>query len=291
MSMEGWRRAELERQRREQLRLQQVTAQAQAMLAACQQGLSTISDPAVQQFAQASLREVVSRLNAATKLIAVNPDAALGELLGVQGRLTQAVAAAEQAAHRWSTEQVQTRARLAEARARVDAGRSVEGAAVSALQERVVRAESLHAAGKHGAAAKLLEGIETDVEQAVATALNERARREIVGALLSTLQTMGFVVEAPQLVADERTGSMVVLTGRLPSGRMARFEIQLDGQLRFDLDGYEGRSCAKEMAGIEEKLRERFRVKLGPPQVNWKNPDRISSTARPLPIGAQHRNL
>ena len=43
------------------------------------------------------------------------------------------------------------------------------------------------------------------------------------------------------LVQKEGQAGVVVLTGQLPSGRKARFEVQLDGQLSYDLDGYEDR--------------------------------------------------
>jgi hypothetical protein len=38
---------------------------------------------------------------------------------------------------------------------------------------------------------------------------------------------------------------------------------------------------------IEQALKEHFGIKLGPPQVTWKNPDRISKGAHNLPTGTR----
>ena len=75
--------------------------------------------------------------------------------------------------------------------------------------------------------------------------------------------------------------------------REKRFEVQLDGKLRYDLDGYEGRSCAKEVERIEETLKDRFGVTMGPAQVTWKAPapKDIAKGARDLPAGpTRHQN-
>ena len=75
------------------------------------------------------------------------------------------------------------------------------------------------------------------------------------------------------------------LRGRLPSGREARFEVHVDGKMRFDFEGYEGQSCAAELAQVEKVLQEQCGVLLGPTQVTWKNPDRLGKGARNLPVG------
>ena len=75
----------------------------------------------------------------------------------------------------------------------------------------------------------------------------------------------------------------------MPSGKLARFDVQLDGRMDFDLDGYEGRACADEIERIEQTMHDQFGVRLGPQQVTWKNPNRIAKGARDLPSGGTQR--
>ena len=44
------------------------------------------------------------------------------------------------------------------------------------------------------------------------------------------------------------------MVGRLPSGRTASFEIFLDGLVRYNFDGYEGRVCGKDEEAIRQGL-------------------------------------
>lgn len=110
-------------------------------------------------------------------------------------------------------------------------------------------------------------------------------RREVVRGLLGTLTSMGFVIDGPQLRQEDKTAGVVTLSGRMPSGKMARFEVHLDGRMQFDFDGYEGRACAKDLEKIHTTLQEQFAVKLTGSQITWKNPDRIAKGARDLPSG------
>lgn len=63
----------------------------------------------------------------------------------------------------------------------------------------------------------------------------------------------------------------------MPSGKMAKFEVYLDGRMYFDFDGYEGRACAKDLEKIDKTLQEQFSVKLTGSQITWKNPDKIAT--------------
>lgn len=130
---------------------------------------------------------------------------------------------------------------------------------------------------------------EVFVQERGEASLDETVRRGVVRGLLSTLKTMGFVVEGPQFRDGSTEGGVVTLVGKMPSGKCARFEVRLDGRMNFDLDGYEGRACAAEIERIGQTLHGRFGVKLGPPQMTWKNPDRIAKGARDLPSGGSRQ--
>jgi len=63
MSSIGYRQAELEKQRKEQLRLQQLRNRARGLLGACKGAIAAINDPAVQQVVAKDLKEVQQELD------------------------------------------------------------------------------------------------------------------------------------------------------------------------------------------------------------------------------------
>jgi hypothetical protein len=289
MSMKGERQLELERARREALRLEQVRAECRALKAVCESELSGVRDAAVQQYAAAELRELVGALREADTRVQDAPEATLEQLHGLQQQLTTTLLQAEARARSWSESQAQARARLHALKGRIEAVSQAqqEGAAAGLAEARrlVDEARTQADRGADDDAQRHLEQAEQALAGARTAALDEKVRREVVKGLLGTLKGMGFVIVGPQLSAD-----VVLLEGRLPSGRRARFEVKLDGQLAFDLDGYEGRSCAQEMEKVETAMRNRFGVTMGPPQVVWKNPDRLSQGALELPGSGKSRS-
>lgn len=283
MSMDGRRELELEEARREALRLEQVRAECTALIEVCEAQLAAVRDAAVQQLAGRELRESVETLRDLRRQVRDQPDAVRGPLHEVAISMQQAITSAEGRARAWSEAQAAAVAQARQSRAEAAATHTANassGDAVRLAAEAVAAAEQ----GDMGAAERLTAATRQAAASESAGALDERIRREVVRGLLATLKEMGFVIAGPRLDAG-----VVVLEGRLASGRRARFEVKLDGQLAFDLDGYEGRSCADDMLKVETTLRDRFGVKLGPPQVVWKNPDRLSQGARDLPDGGQTR--
>lgn len=275
MSISGTRRLELEAQHKEALRRMAVRAECRALDEACDQALRSVRDVAVQQLAASELRSAVQQLASARALVADRPDEALVAFGAAQSALHTAIARGESAARSWSAARAETmaRARALVERAAAIGPRSGGDAATERAAEVLRRAE----AGDVDGVAQLLPEAEAAIADKRSAVLDETVRKEIVRGLLTTLKSMGFVA---QPVLHE---GVVVLDGRLASGRRARFEVNLDGRMAFDLDGYEGRACKDDLDKVETALRDTYGVKLGPTQVEWKNPDRLSRDARSLP--------
>ncbi len=280
MSMSGEQRLELERQRLETLRLGQVREECTAIVSACEAMLADVRNVAVQQIAAPSLRRSLEQLRTFRDQIQASPDATRIGLLQLSSRMHEEIAMAEGKAEAWSQRQAEVIARAREAGQLAGANGDSAATARSLSQQ----AEAIAKRGDLTSAETLIERAHAAVATAAKANLDEIVRREVVKGLVRTLKDMGFVVTSPQL--DD---GKVVLEGRLASGRQARFEVFLDGRMQFDLDGYEDRTCAQEMEKVETALRDRFGVRLGPKQVEWKNPDRMGKTARDLPPG-EHRS-
>ena len=284
MSMKGARELELERAHREALRLEQVRGECRALVSVCEAAVAEVRDVAVQQYAAAELGPLVGELRSVNGEVQAAPDATLERLRGIQQRLTTTLATAEARARSWTEGQTQARARAQAVAGRIEAvvASQKESADLGANEARqwVEQAQEHASRGAETDARQCLDRAEQALAAARTAGFEEQVRRELVKGLLKTLKGMGFVTLAPRLAKD-----LVVLEGHLPSGRRARFEVRLDGRMAFDLDGYEGRACAEDMEKVETAMRDRFGVRMGPPQVVWKNPDRRSQGAVTLPGG------
>jgi hypothetical protein len=292
MSLLDFRQAELERQRKEQLRLEQTRGRARGLVASCQETIRAVTDPAVQQLAAKDLRQIQQTLTEISMQIASAPDAALKTALKTQKHLNKVLAQTESAAQKWSKQQAEARAQLEaiqqNLKAEKESANKAGQEALTQAEQTIAEAISLYQQGRFEQIASLCQRAEQSIQQAGKKSFDESVRREVVKGLLSTLTNMGFVIDGPQLRQDGDQAGVVTLSGRLPSGRMARFEINLDGRMKFDFEGYEGRACAKDLEKINTTLQEQFAVKLTGSQITWKNPDKIAKGARDLPSGSRN---
>jgi len=293
MSLNGDLRAELRRERREALLFEAAHLQAAVELKACLTAMEAIQDPAAQPLASAGLASVRQELDEATEQIVWAPRSALKAIRKAKKQLHRIIAETQATAHQWSQQRAQSEARIAEVCQRAETTRqTVNSAGRELLQqadERLTEARVLHKGGRYADAGSMCDQALACLQHAAKATFNETVRREVVRGLVVTLTDMGFVMDGPQLIKDQADAGIVTLVGQLPSGRQARFDVHLDGRMVFDFDGYTGRACGKDLEQIERSLQERFGVQLGPRQVTWKNPDRISKGARDLPSGGQQR--
>jgi hypothetical protein len=292
MSSLGFRQAELERQRREELRLEQTRGRARGLAASCQETIRAVTDPAVQQLAAKDLRQIQQTLTEISMQITSAPDAALKTALKTQKHLNKVVAQAESAAQKWSKQQAEARAQLEaiqqSLKAEKESANTAGQEALAQAEQMVAQARSLYQQGRYEQIGSLCRQAEQSIQKAGKESFDESVRKEVVKGLLGTLMSMGFVIEGPQLNQDGDKAGVVTLSGRMPSGKMARFEVNLDGRMQFDFEGYEGRACAKDLEKINATLQEQFAVKLTGSQIIWKNPDKIAKGARDLPSGSRN---
>lgn len=282
-------RAEAEAER---LRIQQFRDQANSLLTSSEKIIKGVIDPSVQQLAAEDLRDIQSQMQQASRQIQSEPEKAKQQIAKLQEQLRQRLSEAQRQAEELSAQKAEAKAKLESVSQSLEAQKeSADQDAQETLakaEEMVNQASSLYSQDHLEDMSALCEKATGLIEQASQEALAESERREVVGGLLTTLNNMGFVVDPPQL-EDQGAGSVVRLVGKMPSGRTAVFHVNLNGKLAFDFDGYEGRTCAKDMEAIETALEEQFSIKLGPAQVTWKNPDKIAKGANRLPTGTRNQ--
>ena len=119
-------------------------------------------------------------------------------------------------------------------------------------------------------------------------AIDEELRREILKALIQSMRDLGFAVGKPTVVKE--TGA-VALIGTLSSGRSIRFDVDISGQMAFDMNGFLERKCSEHLDDVLTLLETNFSIKSGPVQHNWKNPDKISKGSKEFPTGGNTRTM
>ncbi len=268
MSSLGVQSAALMAARREELRLSEVRRQCESVRAACHAAVAEIRDEVLQQVVAGEVSALVASIDAAP--VSAQPDAALKVLTTAQQQLERTLVTGRRGAETWREQELDTRARLAS----LDRQAS-DDPTTRAAHEQLAR-------GDVAGAMQSVTRAEAARDAAAKAAFDERVRREVVTSLVRTLQSLGFTVPNPTR-ALEAGSDVVHVHGQMPSGRRATFTIDPSGSLEFDFDGYEGRGCAKDMERVETELRDRYGVVLGPKQVTWRAPDRISKGALPLP--------
>ena len=291
------RRRELER-KQEQARRNRVKQQTSVLAQAIERTQRTLAASGTAAWVQEEIREIMAAVNKAEDTPATgNIDAAFNELNVQQAKLSslsetsnlrqdalqreqwmaesaviglklELEARLEDLEHKESRKEVETLIRKTE-----DLSITVQKRQITGLQQEVAQMRQF-----------ALEIHERDMKQSV----DETLRREIITALMKTMRDLGFAVGKPTI--DKVTGG-VVMIGTLPSNRTIRFEIDLNGQMEFDMNGFLERKCADHLDEVLGILETNFSITTGPIQHNWKNPDKISKGSKGFPSGGNTRTM
>ena len=291
------RRRELER-KQEQARRNRVKQQTSVLAQAIERTQRTLAASGTAAWVQEEIREIMAAVNKAEDTPATgNIDAAFNELNVQQAKLSslsetsnlrqdalqreqwmaesaviglklELEARLEDLEHKESRKEVETLIRQTE-----DLSITVQKRQITGLQQEVAQMRQF-----------ALEIHERDMKQSV----DETLRREIITALMKTMRDLGFAVGKPTI--DKVTGG-VVMIGTLPSNRTIRFEVDLNGQMEFDMNGFLERKCADHLDEVLGILETNFSITTGPIQHNWKNPDKISKGSKGFPSGGNTRTM
>ena len=291
------RRRELERQQ-EESRRKKVKQQTAALVQSIEQTQRTLAASGTAAWVQEEIREIMAAVNKAKDTPASgNIDAAFNELNMQQAKLSSLSETSNQRQdalqrEQWMAESAVIGLKL-ELETRIEDIERTE--ALEQLNTLIRRTKDLSATVQKGQINGLQQHIaelrqsaleihEKDMKQSI----DETLRREIVTSLMKAMRDLGFAVGTPTI--DKDTGG-VVLIGTLPSNRSIRFEVNLDGQMEFDMNGFLERKCADHLDEVLGILETNFSITTGPIQHNWKNPDKISKGSKGFPSGGNTRTM
>ena len=291
------RRRELERQQ-EESRRKKVKQQTAALAKSIEKTQRTLAASGTAAWVQEEIREIMAAVNKAKDTPASgNIDAAFNELNMQQAKLSSLSETSNQRQdalqrEQWMAESAVIGLKL-ELETRIEDIERTE--ALEQLNTLIRRTKDLSATVQKGQINGLQQHIaelrqsaleihEKDMKQSI----DETLRREIVTSLMKAMRDLGFAVGTPTI--DKDTGG-VVLIGTLPSNRSIRFEVNLDGQMEFDMNGFLERKCADHLDEVLGILETNFSITTGPIQHNWKNPDKISKGSKGFPSGGNTRTM
>ena len=291
------RRRELER-KQEESRRRKVKQQTNALAQAIERTQRTFAESGTAAWVQEEITEIMAAVNKAKDTPASGDiDAVFNELNVQQAKLSnlsETSSKRQDASQReqWMAEsaviglKLELEARLEDIertealdqvntliRRTKDLSTTVQKGQITGLQQQIAELRQ-----------SALEIHEEDMKRAV----DETLRREILTALMKTMRDLGFAVGKPTI--DKETGG-VVMIGQLPSNRSIRFEVNLDGQMEFDMNGFLERKCADHLDEVLGILEANFNIATGPVQHNWKNPDKISKGSKGFPSGGNTRTM
>lgn len=291
------RRRELERQQ-EEARRNKVKQQVSALAQAVERKQQQLAESGTGAWVQEEISEIMAVVNRAKNMPASGDIDTMFEQLNIQqakitslgktsnqrqdalqrerwmaessviGLKLELETRLEDLEHKDSMEEVELLLRKTE-----DLSNTVQKGQIIGLQEQVAQLRQ-----------SALQVHEQDMKQSV----DETLRKEIITALMKTMRDLGFAVGKPTI--DQETGG-VVMIGTLPSNRSIRFEVDLNGQMEFDMNGFMERKCADHLDEVLGVLEANFSIMTGPVQHNWKNPDKISKGSKGFPSGGNTRTM
>lgn len=282
MSGNGRLRALMEARRREELRKQRVREQCSNLLHSLESKLHQYNSNATySHFLKENASKLENMWKKAQKTLQSNPDNSLQLIQESVSPLNTIISKALADVKQWSKNR-QNAELLIES--------SIDNLSAMPIKNSNIKEEHQQLINQ----LKILKDTATNTEQIKKeiSVINSKAsellqedeeaevRKEIVRNILKALKKQGFVVGQPKIRSN-----VVHVTGKLPSGKTAIFQIHKDTNIEFDLDGYTGTTCKKELDAVLERMNEEGSVSTTVEQFIWHNPDKIRKGAKDFPSG------
>jgi chromosome segregation ATPase len=271
-----------EQQRRRQLEQQRQQARSELEMFLHEQIIS-FKDPIVRDFAYEQLRTLQKEYSEKD----IEPQFVRKEKETLKRQLQSIRIEAESKAEQWK-QQKKEQTRIEAQRAAFDIHcqniAEDENENPKAIQEVLTNTKAIQDKLKQGIVLKqeeFQEQLQLAVKKADEAVMDEQCRKETVRAIINSLRKAGFVVDTPRRYKDESSDEVVV-KARKPAGNQAEIRVTTDRGFLYKFDRYEGISCKKDIDKVLPMLQDIYGIKLSDKRVLWQNPDRISTTARPL---------
>ena len=283
MSMSGRMRAEMIKRQKEELRKNRVREQCSNMLSSIEAKMNQhINDPQFSHFFSDDASIIQNEISQANHKIQSDPDFALSMIQAASLKLNKSISSVVAAEKQWSDERKKSYEKLFETTEMLD---SVPIRSTQYAQKIKSLSYQLKAFSDIATTSieveKHIANAQKEADAIVQKDEREEVRKEVVKKIISILKAQGFVVATPTLKEQS-----VIIRGKLPTGKKVLFQVQDEGSVDFDLDGYTGETCQNEIEGIIEKLNDEGNVDSSIEQFAWHNPDKIRKGSKEFPTSS-----
>ena len=275
MSGAGRMRAILEARRKEELRKERVREECAALLAAIQNKINNMSTAEVQGVS-GELSSLMQRRERTSGNIQSSPDESLVVIKEMVTQLSELSIKGERDAEAWDDKKRAWMIQMEETELHIESlGNLRFKRAQKAHKELKRKIQKMKTVGYSEGPA--LEMITQEVDNVKMEIQEEEIRREIIVGLIKTLKQIGMSASKPKKGEE----NWVVLTGTLPNGKQARFQIAQDGTTEFSFHGYKGVSCKDQLDNIKDQLLASYNIDSSIEQFNWyEDPELIEKGAK-----------
>ena len=281
--------------RARKVQLEHLKKEANASLSDTTNMFRHIHNPVIQQLIGPQIRQLQPQIKKISELIQTDPLMAKSLSRKLQKRIQKMLDTTQRQFQKEAQAKATANIALEQVRQRLEVSMEestqISNQSLQQVQKLIETATEHYQQGQFKHVEGYCQQATRMLQQVSEKIFDETVRKEVVQCLLSTLTTMGFVIDSPYLEGNEAASKTVRLLGKLPSGKVASFNVHLDGRMDFDFDGYEGKVCAKELEKIDQFLEQQFSIKLSDNQITWKNPDKIAKGAMHLPAQNYNTNL
>lgn len=282
MSMSGKMRAKLEAERRERIRLDQVRNTCTSIQSALTDQIASISGEISQSIRQ-ELSSLVTEISNLSNKIQNEPDKTLIEIQNYQKHVITVITQGLSKKMEWDNYQVELEELKIKAQIEIDSlnnlGLKLATVKYAQLNEKF---SNLHGGNT---TKEILDQIIEEVEQTRVEIEEEEVRRETVKNIIEMFRDLGFKSSKPKIKEN-----VVTLVGTLPSGKKAYFNVDVEGTIDFDFEGYNGRTCKDQLDSIQNELKSKYNMESEVEQFEWHNPDLLDKGSKDFPIGGQKRS-
>lgn len=283
MSMSGHMRAEIIKRQKEELRKNRVREQCNNMLSSIEAKMTQhIKDPQFSHFFNDDALMLQNEISKTKDKIRSDPDFALSMIQATSIKLNKSISSIVAAEKQWSDARKISYEKLFETIEMLDSLpiRNTQYAhKIKSLSNKLKAFSDIATTSME--IEKHIANTQKEADIIVQKDEREEVRKEVVKKIISILKAQGFVVSTPTLKEQS-----VYIRGKLPTGKKVLFQVQDEGSIDFDLDGYTGETCQNEIEGIIEKLNFEGSVDSSIEQFVWHNPDKIRKGSKEFPTSS-----
>ena len=271
---------ERERRRQEQEAIVKAHSDAEKLI---MQRAAAISDPVERDFAYGAIKELAGRISQIE-----NNSTLIEQVNTAFEKIRNDAAAKAEDWKRGKVDELKGEAKQEELCIHKQVVASTGNENKAAVESLVRKLDEIYSQLGGAVPEKMVAAVVKEMDNADHEVADERCRKEVVRAMVDSLQRNGFVlVDNPKRKKGGEKDEVVIIA-RKTSGNQAELRIEPNGKFSYHFDQYKGMACAKDIDAVSKSLDDIYGIKISKERVIWQNPDDLLASSKPIP-GSERR--